>query len=443
MINPNNLCMGCMKEISNSKGRCPECGFSISDYNQMRSDRALPPMTILAGKYLLGKVLGEGGFGITYLAWDLNREEKIAIKECFPVGLVYRDTKNSDHEYVTTVRGTEDSYYKKALESFALEAENLRKFNRNPGIVSVRDFFYENNTAYITMEYVEGKTLRQVLKENGGTLPWKEVLEIMLPILDALSYVHNYRIIHRDISPENIILDKKGNATLIDFGAARIQTGNDTRSLSIILKHGYAPFEQYQSRGSQGAWTDVYAICATMYHLIGGEIPISATDRVLGDSLKTLKTMNNDVPAHISDAIEKGMAIKKEDRFQNIQELKEILYAVEEGSTQPYKTTAISTYQEDRRYDGTLYGKRTSYNTGEDVRELPEDDLKNKGVFGEIFSEKQYRFFMLIIILIFLSCFGYGWIMEKKGSDPGNFSGKEGISIEEKEELKYRLHELE
>ncbi len=339
MINPNNLCMGCMKEKSNPEGMCLECGFSIKKYNQMRSDRALPPMTILAGKYLLGKVLGEGGFGITYLAWDLNREEKIAIKECFPVGLVYRDTKNSDHEYVTTVRGTEDSYYKKALESFALEAENLKKFNRNPGIVSVRDFFYENDTAYLTMEYAQGKNLKQVLGEHGGTMEYKQVLEIMQPILQSLSEVHKAGIIHRDISPENIIVSEDGKkVTLIDFGAARFQTGDETRSLSIILKHGYAPMEQYQSRSRQGSWTDIYALCATMYHLLSGKIPASAPDRAMGDTLEPLNSINLKIPLSLSDAISKGMEMSQEARYQSIEELEEALYAEEEIITNPEKS---------------------------------------------------------------------------------------------------------
>ena len=170
MIDPNKLCMGCMTELSDVHEKCPKCGFSIEEYNQKRSSRALPPMTILAGKYLLGKVLGEGGFGITYLGWDLNKEEKIAVKECFPSGLVYRDSIMSGKGTVTVINDRQE-YFKKALKSFAQEAENLKRFNHCPGIVSVRDFFYENETAYIVMEYIEGVSLKEYLKQKGGKNP--------------------------------------------------------------------------------------------------------------------------------------------------------------------------------------------------------------------------------------------------------------------------------
>ena len=327
MIDPNNLCMGCMTELSDVHEKCPKCGFSIEEYNQKRSSRALPPMTILAGKYLLGKVLGEGGFGITYLGWDLNKEEKIAVKECFPSGLVYRDTMMLEKETVTVINDRQE-YFKKALESFAQEAENLQRFNQCPGIVSVRDFFYENETAYIVMEYVEGKTLKQIMDEMNGAFKYQRVLEMLKPLMETLDRIHREGIIHRDISPENIILKEDGTVTLIDFGAARIQTGNETKSMSIILKHGYAPIEQYQSRSRQGPWTDIYALCATMYHLMSGKLPVSAADRVLEDSLEPLYKVYLAVPLRISDAISKGMKIKIEDRYQSMKELEEDLFSV-------------------------------------------------------------------------------------------------------------------
>ena len=327
MIDPNKLCMGCMTELSDVHEKCPKCGFSIEEYNQKRSSRALPPMTILAGKYLLGKVLGEGGFGITYLGWDLNKEEKIAVKECFPSGLVYRDSIMSGKGTVTVINDRQE-YFKKALKSFAQEAENLKRFNHCPGIVSVRDFFYENETAYIVMEYVAGKTLKQVMDDMNGAFKYQQVLEMIHPIMEILEKIHREGIIHRDISPENIILKEDGTVTLIDFGAARIQTGNETKSMSIILKHGYAPIEQYQSRSRQGPWTDVYALCATMYHLMSGKLPVSAADRVLEDSLEPLYKICLAVPLRISDVIGKGMKIKIEDRYQSMKELEDTMFLV-------------------------------------------------------------------------------------------------------------------
>mgnify|MGYP005758911667 CR=1 FL=1 len=342
MINPNNLCMGCMNELSEGKKLCPQCGFSMEAYEQKRSDRALPPLTILAGKYLLGKVLGEGGFGITYLAWDLNRERKVAIKEYFPSGLAFRDTKMTEKETVSISGGAMHEIYERGLKSFTAEAENLRRFQQTEGIVKVFDFIYENDTAYIVMEYAQGKTLKKVLEEYGGTMPYRAVLQIMKPLLEALGKIHKENIIHRDISPENIILDQEGKATLIDFGAARISTGNETKSMTIVLKHGYAPVEQYLSRGRQGSWTDIYAICATMYHLITGVIPQEATERMLEDTVVPIKRLKPEVPLAVTEAIEKGLAVKWEKRYQNVEELVRKLYgkAPENERLQTFDETA-------------------------------------------------------------------------------------------------------
>lgn len=329
MYDPNKLCLGCMRELKEQEKVCPECQFSVDKYNQERSSRVLPLGTILSGKYLIGRVLGEGGFGITYLAWDLNKEEKIAVKEYFPAELAYRDTVLNSTERVTASGGAKRSYYEKGLKSFAQEAQNLQKFNWVSGIVSIRDYFYENNTAYIVMEYVEGKTLSQVMKEGGGPVEWKHALELTLPVLDALAVIHEYQIIHRDISPDNIIVGDDGKVTLIDFGAARIQTGNETKSMTITLKHGYAPIEQYQSRGRQGPWTDIYAMCATMYHLMSGRLPPNATERVMGAHLTQLAHLKPQIPQRISEAIARGMEVESGKRYQKVQELKIALYRTE------------------------------------------------------------------------------------------------------------------
>ncbi len=391
MIDPNRLCMGCMRESENLDTACPNCGFSLEKYKKERSSRVLPAGTILAGKYLLGKVLGEGGFGITYLAWDLNEEEKIAIKEYFPAELAYRDTVLTQQERVSASGGEKRAYYEKGLESFAKEAKNLQKFNWVSGIVSIRDFFHENNTAYIVMEFVEGKTLSQVLKENGGPLPWKQVLDIMRPVLEALAVVHEYQIIHRDISPENIIVsaDRK-KVTLIDFGAARLQTGNETKSMTITLKHGYAPIEQYQSRGKQGPWTDVYAVCATMYHLIGGKRPASATER-MESPLTPLAHLNLQIPQWLSNVISRGMEIEGARRYQKVQELKEALYNPSQSSDNRNKNITQKTSAASR----------------------PPERKKTAWIVPTIFLEVLG---ILILYLIFWSPYGLKSFSDEKGN---------------------------
>lgn len=273
MTDLEKLCPGCMRIVEDFEKPCPYCGFDKREYEKTRSYRTLPPGTILAGKYFLGKVIGEGGFGITYLAWEMNLEVPVAVKEYFPSGLATRDTQltGGKSKTVSVMAGDQGHYYQSGLRSFEQEARNLAKFQNLPGVVSVKDLFFENQTAYLAMEYIPGITMKQYLRSKGNRLDERTVLRLMRPVLESLDKVHRSGIIHRDISPDNILITADQKVTLIDFGAARMASGNDGKSMTILLKHGYAPVEQYQSKGRQGPWTDVYAICATMYRMISGE----------------------------------------------------------------------------------------------------------------------------------------------------------------------------
>ena len=309
------------------EGPCLHCGFDRKKYEQ--SSRCLPLDTILAGKYLVGRVLGQGGFGITYMGFDLNMETRIAIKEYFPVELVSRDS-TATGDRVLSLGGDKSVVYQKGIQKYVEEAQNVSRFADLPGIVPVKDFFYENETAYIVMEYINGKSLRDYLIEKGK-LSEEESLRIMRPILDALVKVHEAGIIHRDISPDNIMLtfDNSGavsDVRLIDFGAARMPEKNDEKSLTIILKHGYAPEEQYRTHGEQGPWTDVYAICACLYRMLTGETPVPAMDRLFQDSLKSFPELDCKVSPGTSAAILKGLEVEKENRIQSVQELIGALY---------------------------------------------------------------------------------------------------------------------
>ena len=330
-MNIENLCYGCMREKENTDERCPCCGFDNASYEKTRSTRALPLGTILNGKYLLGKVLGEGGFGITYLAMDLNLEMPVAIKEYFPVGLASRDTSiEGSTENVSVITGEKKKYYDYGIKSFASEAKNLAKFRKTDGIISVTDFFLENSTAYLVMEYIDGKTLKEYLEEKETPLSEEETLRLIRPVLNALSQIHEERIIHRDISPENIMIAHSGQVVLIDFGAARISTGAETKSLTVLLKHGYAPVEQYQTKGKQGPYTDIYAICATMYRMMSGEKPEEAIDRMVDDKVIPLEQRSGiSVSHHVSAAIQKGLSVQPKDRFQAVEELEEELFEEE------------------------------------------------------------------------------------------------------------------
>ena len=311
------LCTGCMKPRGKQEGPCVHCGWDASGY--VGAPHHLPLRSIVNGKYLVGSVLGEGGFGITYIGFDLNLELRVAIKEYFPSGMVTRQAAG-DNRSVTPFTGEAGEQYQKGLERFVGEAKILAKFYSLPGIVSVKDYFRENGTAYIVMEYVDGVTLKQTLKNRGGRLPVEETLSILSPVMESLAQVHGAGLIHRDISPDNIMLMERG-AKLIDFGAAREYASAEDRSRSVIFKMGYAPYEQYQSRGEQGPWTDVYALCATIYKCVTGETPPEALERIGEDTLLPPSRFGISIPPRVEAALLKGLAVMKKDRYQGIPQL--------------------------------------------------------------------------------------------------------------------------
>lgn len=325
MKDPNKLCLGCMNEWEDPGRPCPVCGFVRAGYE--KPPRWLPLKHVLNKKYMVGKVIGEGGFGITYLGWDLNLQVRVAIKEYFPMGLATRETGTGGSNQISALPGVRQENYRQGLEKFMVESQNLSKFYHLQGIVAVKDFFFENATAYMVMEYIDGITLGTYLKERGGQLTEQEVLQLFHPVMESLKVVHQAGIVHRDISPDNIMMTRDSQMKLIDFGAARFAGGDTERSLTIILKHGYAPAEQYQSHGNQGPWTDVYAVCATMYRMITGKVPPSAMDRLHEDTLERFQFMGLHVSERTAYAvIDRGMAIKVENRCQNMEELIEGLY---------------------------------------------------------------------------------------------------------------------
>ena len=295
--------------------------------------------TRLIGRYTIEGVLGQGGFGITYLGIDELHEKKVAIKEFFPQGIVTRNIEYQDTVTVTFV-GEKDNY-EKGKERFLKEARTMAKFSKDEGIVKALDFFEINNTAYIVMEYLEGITLKQYLRENQRIAP-EDLIELLVPLIESLDEIHSQGMIHRDISPDNIMVLPDGRIKLMDFGAARDYTEFGEKSLSIVLKPGYAPPEQYQTHGVQGPWTDIYALCATMYKCITGENPPDATERVMDDSLKKISEFGIAIPPQAEAAIIKGMSVSAKDRYQDIKDFCEDLYGgYEETSVSENKESEI------------------------------------------------------------------------------------------------------
>ena len=318
-----NICINCMKEKSSHKGKCEYCGFDLT--TAVIPAHHLKPFSILAGKYLVGKAIGEGGFGITYIGLDLNLEMRVAIKEYYPNGDAVRNS-NGDGNTVQSQSGENKPFYERGREKFINEAKILAKCVDFPEIVTVKDFFRENNTAYIVMEYIDGKNLRTYLKERGDRISVNETINMMKPLICSLGKVHKMNLIHRDISPDNIMICKDGTIKILDFGGARDFASYGDRSISIMMKPGYTPEEQYRSRKEQGPWTDVYALCATMYRCITGQIPQVSWKRVSEDDLKPITEFQPNCPKEIEYVIQKGLSVYQRDRWQSMEELYANLY---------------------------------------------------------------------------------------------------------------------
>lgn len=316
---PSQLCLNCLEDTGGA-APCPHCQWQqgVSPYDPLY----LPPGTILKEQYVAGRVLGHGGFGITYLGWDTHLARKIAIKEYFPSGVSSRQSQ------ALTVLPSSPRFqteYQWGLERFLDEARTVARFENHPNIVWVRNYFLEHGTAYMVLEYLDGITLDAFIQRQGGRLAWATTMRIMTPVMDALREVHSVGLLHRDISPDNIFLLRSGHVKVIDFGAARYSLGQYSRNLSVILKPGYAPPEQYQTKGNQGPWTDVYAVACTMHRAVTGEIPPPAPDRVEQDELAPPSTRGIDIPPAAEQALMKALSLKVADRFPGMAEFQQAL----------------------------------------------------------------------------------------------------------------------
>lgn len=285
-----------------------------------KNSYSLQRNTGLIGRYVIQEVLGQGGFGITYLGIDKLYGNKVAIKEYYPQKIAMRKAQYEDVVTVTSIE--EKNNYDKGKKRFLDEAQVMARFNKNEGIVKILDFFEANNTAYIVMEYLEGITLKQYLGKYG-VLQFRKLIEMMLPLLEALIEIHSQGLIHRDISPDNIMVQHNGKLKLMDFGAARDYTESGNKSLTVILKSGYAPPEQYQTHGVQGPWTDIYALCATIYKCLTGITPPDAIARVMDDKFKEPDQLDGKLSPDIKKILWKGMNIFPEERYQDIVEFGE------------------------------------------------------------------------------------------------------------------------
>ena len=282
--------------------------------------QALLPGSVLAGQYIIDKVLGQGGFGITYRATDHRTGAKVAVKEFFPDTLAFREMTT-----VCSYPGERTENFQYGKENFLQEAKTLAQFIGNDNIVRIHSYFEENGTAYFVMDYIEGISFDQYLKQKGGRISVQEAERILIPIMDALAAVHSKGIVHRDVTPDNIYICNDGTVKLLDFGAARYSLGDKSRSLDVILKHGFAPKEQYTRRGKQGPYTDIYSLAATFYFAITGKRPPDSVDRLDEDDLVPPSSLGVQITDYQEKAIFQAMEVQPHSRFQSMEVFKRVL----------------------------------------------------------------------------------------------------------------------
>lgn len=352
-------CHHCMSRLPDGASFCEHCHHSPT---VQAAPHRLAAGTILGGRYLIGDAIGEGGFGITYIGLDVNLEIKVAIKEFYPHG--YANRNNGVTNDVTLITTRELSYFDNAKGRFLAEAKSIAKFSDEPSIVDVRDYFTENNTAYIVMEYIDGITLAAHIKRNG-VFGADALFQHMTPLMKALDRMHRQSVIHRDISPDNIMIDTDGSFRLMDFGSARYFAGENKRTMSVILKPGYAPFEQYSTEGDQGPWTDVYGLSATMYKCVTGVTPPDAMSRCQQDKLQLPSSMGIAITPSQENTIMLGMRVYPDERLQSIGEM----FSVLSGNTD--------------RYDAYI-GVESSTMLADDVR----DDVSTRRSYRDGFSRE-------------------------------------------------------
>ncbi len=340
-MDSKNLCMGCMSD-KGVDSRCHHCGWVEGTPQSL--PQHLPARTLLKNRYLLGRVLGHGGFGVTYLAWDTIANIRLAIKEYLPQDLATRASGQSQVKAYNT--GELQGYFQYGLKRFLDEARTLAQFTDHTGIVSFKDFFEDNGTAYLVMQHLDGITFKHFIQKRGGRIPVEMAIDILMPVMDALREVHSVGLLHRDVSPDNILICKNGQIKVLDFGAARYSFNERSQSLSVMLKAGYTPLEQYSSKGIQGPWTDVYATAATLYHAIIGQTPPEALDRIYDDTLVFPEEIN----LKVQRLLIKALAVKPEQRFQSVKELQDNLLAIypknEPQSERPVKETPLALLRE-------------------------------------------------------------------------------------------------
>lgn len=314
----SELCMNCFS-VKGQYEVCPFCGYV--EGTPPKQPHYLTPGTLLGNRFIVGTVIGAGGFGITYKCFDTTLGVTVAAKEFYPAGLVNRAP---GERRVGLLSGDKEGQYRERLERFLMEAQSVAQFGKAKDIVNVFDFFEENGTAYIIMEYIDGVLLKDYLDKQGVIQP-EAAMRIILPIIEAVKKIHSKGIIHRDISPDNIFIANENEIKVFDFGAAQLNTSKEGMAAEPVIKVGYSPLEQYRNKSKQGFYTDVYAVGAILYQMLTGVKPIESTERELKDELKSPRELGVKISANMDRAVMEALGVRPELRFQGIQQFQDAL----------------------------------------------------------------------------------------------------------------------
>lgn len=326
--------------------RCNLCGY---ENKQTRDQRVLAPGIWLKNRYMTGHVLGAGGFGITYLVFDSHTRQRYAVKEYFPAEWAVR---RPGSKRITSNSQSKDEYYLHGRKVFADEANTLLELKGNPAVVNVIDYFQENGTSYLVMEFLDGATLQEYMKERNAPLPVAMANRTIWEIGNALVSIHGEMLLHRDVSPDNIMLTNQNQLKLIDFGATRAYALNSPKNMSVLVKPGFAPLEQYSSSGVQGPWTDVYALAATYYYLVSGKKPPTAPERLTGTPLSSLRTLNPEISQTVEEAIRHALQTEWKNRPNNMRQFIQEMGFHKMKAIQKQEPNSLRTIHEDelRKY---------------------------------------------------------------------------------------------
>ncbi len=314
----SELCLNCFS-VKGKYDVCPYCGYA--EHTPPKQAYYLTPGTILYNQYIVGTAVGDGGFGITYKCYDTILGVIVAIKEFYPAGLVNRAP---GEKKTGVLSGEKEAEYNVQLKRFLMEAKNTAQFEQAKDIVNVYNYFEENGTAYIVMEYIEGVLLKEYIADHGR-MDKDTALAIITPVIEAVKKIHASGILHRDLSPDNIFIAGDETIKVFDFGAAKFSDEDDSAPAAAVIKEGYAPPEQYRTNGKQGFFTDIYAVGAILYEMLTGIRPMEGSERLVKDELKSPRALGIQIDENLDRAVMEALAVKTELRFQSIQYFQEAI----------------------------------------------------------------------------------------------------------------------